>query len=329
MCMEENKEYEWIFDEDQQQMLDEIKASMKNNEYKKGWKSDMEKMPSIEEYHKGFQKLIETDFSNSTVEAIEIEFRKYSIIFENAILFVPKKTINLLTAFRVRDVGDNEDISNPKTFSYPPEEFSLKNERLNIKGFPVFYCGDHKVTGFLESKMEGKSIKYFACFSVHADHDIWASFLIRPDLKTNNRWLTMGKQQMAFAIEQAKLTGGNKAAHLTLLYDFLNWVVENEHPPYPISSWLGHYLFRKRHYDMIVYTSKQTKGHQCNIAFRPKFVDKYMRLEVVFKVLVSKTEVGVEVELQQVGEMINDKVIWRAPNDNDELFFEPSEPIVN
>jgi hypothetical protein len=327
--MEENQEYEWIFDEDQQKMLDEIKASMKINQYKTAWKSDIEKMPSIEEYHKGFQKLIDTDFSNSTVEEIEIAFRKYSIIFENAILFVPRKTINLLTAFRVRDVGPNEDLSNPKTFSYPPEEYSKKNERLNIKGFPVFYCGDHKATGFLESKMEGKSIKYFACFSVHADHDIWASFLISPDLKTKNRWITMGKQQMNFAIEKAKLNGGNKAAHLVLLYDFMNWIVENEHPPYHISSWLGHYLFYKSHYDMIVYTSKQTDGHQCNIAFRPKFVDKYIRLEVVFKVLVSRTENELVVELQEVGELVQDQVVWRSPNDNDELFFESSEPIVN
>ncbi|MBK9413065.1 MAG: RES domain-containing protein [Bacteroidetes bacterium] len=320
-----NSEYNWTFDEEQQAMIDEIKASMKVNEYKQVWNDDLTKLPSLAEYHHGFQKLINTDFSKATVEEIEKAFRKHSIIFENQISFVEKKTINLLTAFRVRNVGDHEDLSDPKTFSYPPVEFSTKNERLNIKNHPVFYCADHKATGFLESKFEGTRVRYFSCFYVRSDKDVWAAYIVSPDLKTNNPWLKMGKLSMDSIIENARRNGGDKAGHLKMLYSFINWIIENETPDYPISSWIGHYLFNKRFYDMIVYTSKQTEGHQCNIAFRPAFVDKYMKLEVVFKVNAERVPDGVNIELLQVGENINNKILWRGPNENDQLFFEKKE----
>ncbi|MBL0033908.1 MAG: hypothetical protein IPP27_17655 [Bacteroidetes bacterium] len=50
-----NSEYNWTFDEEQQAMIDEIKASMKVNEYKQVWNDDLTKLPSLAEYHHGFQ----------------------------------------------------------------------------------------------------------------------------------------------------------------------------------------------------------------------------------------------------------------------------------
>ena len=77
--------------------------------------------------------------------------QKFIKHFNHRMLYLSKLQGDLNYKFyRVRPYEEIKDITSVREYSYPPKEYCKKN-RVNLPGYPVFYCSPNPSIALLET----------------------------------------------------------------------------------------------------------------------------------------------------------------------------------
>lgn len=263
------------------------------------------------------------------------------VFFENVTILpyffapIPPDVITLLNVYRVRTARSMDlnvdDLSLIRTFSYPNPGFCMENGRANIKNKPVFYCSDNKETALAEMYLNKGDTAYLSAWKIRCDRDaIYAAFL-SPSIPSKNIWYKRALDLNRQIIEFAKLHGNDKSEHLYCIYDFFADIFTSESKPYFLTSWISNdMIYQSQFADFILYPSFATNHYSCNIAFHPNFVDKYLKLDKVFKLTIQdRKDSSIHFTVLEIGEITQSAINWRYPNDKDiEWYFKGAKKII-
>lgn len=219
------------------------------------------------------------------------------------------------------DVGQNEDLSSPATFSYVPLALNKdglpKMGRLNYKGQSIFYASEHMRTNFKEISKD----------SSIGDEAYMAKWKLKPNsnmrlYRTIPAWgiSTDNGSGSIFTITDPSIVNGELGLYLKRLGYIM---MSNEDiGKYLGSSYIANCIYSSTgvvrnpkgkdfefHYDGIVYPSVAAGGtEEVNIALKPEFVDKHLELECVIKGRLSPDMRFVNYE--KIGINEGGKIVW-------------------
>ena len=194
------------------------------------------------------------------------------------------------------NVGFDEDLSSPATFSYVPLVLNKgglpKMGRANYNGQSIFYASEQMKTNFKEISKESNI----------GDEAYMAKWRIKPNsnlhlYRTTPAWgiSTANDSNGTFSITDPRIVNSDLGLYLKRLG---NIMMSNEGPEkYLGSSFIANCIYSANgfikgscgneievHYDGIAYPSVATNGSdEVNIALKPEFVDKYLELECIIK----------------------------------------------
>lgn len=243
---------------------------------------------------------------------------------------IPRLVIHDIThsikLYRVRafSEGSIENISDPKTFSYPPSEKVKTFQRANIPNYPVFYGAFDGKTAFEELRLNGnETVK-------RGDTIFLSEWTIREGSKYNLAQLTLSeiseddqlygdltKKVYSEIRRLFKNESSVFADEQTFLYEQASKIFLSG--TYVQSGVLAHEILyntpevRAVKIDGILYPSCSNNFRSVNCALRPDFVDKSLKLESVRKLSFEEfTSEGVQTVSKYFGEREGDQVIWRT-----------------
>jgi len=287
---------------------------------KEEFEKELNKLPDLNIFQQHLTTLTDLDKSNYSLIEIRKAFFEYAILLPNSLSTLPKDTINLLTAYRVRlNIKEEEDFDLIRTFSYPNPCFCTANGRANLKRKSVFYCADTFETAFAESKPNKGEIAYLSIWKINCDRDINYSAFFPANIPAKNVWYNTAIEQQKHLVEYARNIGNDKSKQLELLFQFISELFGSETSPYYLTSWIANSVLYEYHgIDFVVYPSFITKGVTCNIAFHPNFVDNNFRLDRIFKLIVTEiNENGGKYTIEKVGKVLYTNIQWGPPNEAD------------
>lgn len=227
------------------------------------------------------------------------------------------------------DVGKNEDLSNPATFSYVPLALNKdglpKMGRANYKGQSIFYASVQMKTNFKEIS-KNSSI---------GDDAYMAKWKLKPNsnlrlYRTIPAWgiSTDNRPNSIFTITDSNIVNSELGAYLKRLGYIM---MSNEDiGKYLGSSYIANCIYSANgyamdsignryevYYDGIVYPSVAAgETEEVNIALKPEFVDKNLELECVIKGRLAPDMRSVKYE--KIGINENGKIIWYTSFINEE-----------
>src|SRR5688572_6645778 len=242
------------------------------------FKLELDKLPDLDTFKKDLEVLFALDKSYLTQAEIRKLYFDKAILLPNALATLPRDSINLLKAFRVRLNIDEtlEDLDLIRTFSYPTTCFCKTNGRAYLKNKSVFYCSDTFEAAFAESKPVIGDTGYLSIWKINSDRDVNYAAFLSSTIPDRNIWYKTASEHQKQMIEHAKNLGNDKSEQLMLLFDFAANIFITETPPYSLTSWIANsILYEFYGIDFIVYPSFATKNITSNIAFHPNFVDNY------------------------------------------------------
>jgi hypothetical protein len=132
-------------------------------------------------------------------------------------------------------------------------------------------------------------------------------------------------------IEHARNTSNDKSKQLEKLFEFTSNIFIKETSPYPLTSWIANsMLYDYYGIDFIVYPSFATNNLTCNIALHPNFVDNYVRLEKIYKYVITKIGDGNgSYSIKQVGKVFLTNIQWNEPTEDEIKEYFPEAVIVD
>lgn len=290
---------------------------------------ELARFSTIEELKKNLKDLFELDKSLLTPEEIQKLVFEKAIVLPNFFAPIPKETINLLKLFRVRAEKTmdmkNEDLSLIRTFSYPSPCFCSRNGRANLKNKSVFYCADIKETALAESNLEKNDVAYLSIWKIACDREANYTAYLPTNIPDKNVWYSKALQLYTQSISHTEKYGKEKAKHLEVLYSFFSAIFVKESKPYSLTSWIANnMLYDYDVVDFIIYPSFATSQYSCNMAFHPNFVDNHLKLDRVFKLLITNVEQDtIRFLVTQTGKVRQTSIIWNDTTEEDinEHFF--------
>jgi hypothetical protein len=287
--------------------------------------TELTKFSSIEDLENNLNRLIQLDKSELSQEEIRKLIFDHAIILPNHYSVLPKEVINKLTVFRVRAEKtmdlEKEDLNLIRTYSYPNSANCLSNGRANIKYKTVFYCSDNQVTALAESNLEIGDIAYLGVWKTFADRDANYATYISTNIPAKNVWYNKGVDIHKQSTEYAKKYSNDKFEYLVRLQNFFSEIFLTEKKPYSLSSWVANnLLYGYNIVDFIVYPSFGTNHYSCNMAMHPNYVENNLKLDCVFKLLITgKTGESINFNVQKFGKLSKTSIIWKIP-EQDEIY---------
>ena len=232
-----------------------------------------------------------------------------------------------LTLYRARIISKDSkaNISNPKTFSYPPPEKCTTYQRASVPGFPVFYAAMDGKTALEElrnfanepikkgdqiylSEWRTKehamySLNYLTLTNIIGDEYLYSDITqnINKEFKRIFKGQTRAfrnKQRHLFdKVSNIFLNGKNYLQSGIIAYEIM----------YATPNIQGIKI------DGIMYPSCSNNFRSVNCALLPEFVDKALELKSVRKVSFEEfTNDGANSTIKYFGVPKNDKVIWKT-----------------
>ncbi len=297
-------------------------GSENNNDILK-FNAELDQISSITDYSYSLNELVTIDKSDMSLEEIRtLYFDKAKWFINRQIQLLPNN-FRPLVFFRVRaGIKTTEDLTRIKTFSYPDPKYCTSNGRANIKSQPVFYCSLDATTAVKESRFNTGEDYYLGVWSIDFNDVISCAPIIPFDLHENHplKSLVIDENRVIHAFTKEGLNNGEK---LELLYNILSWQFISETDPYPLTSFLSDEILFKQHIaDCLYYPSYQFEQKNVNFAFRPDFVDKYFRLNKVYKYQIESFDgVNIRCGVFAYGIVENDKIIWNNINETEGKVF--------
>lgn len=292
----------------------------------------IENIPKLEDFISELESMYEKTRNETDHFLLTKIYNKVTRVRTTYTKFIPPNVINLLHAFRARNIDKLvEDITLVKTFNYPPKHLA-KQGRLNIKGFPIFYCSDHVGTVLGEVRPEvGKSL-FLTTWSIQSTRDAWLRIFLPQNCPENNVWHEFAKANYKAVLENSDKIWPGQRDQLNYIYEWINMLFLREQYPYPLTSAIGYNtfyvpqkamkngIFVELRSDLLIYPSFVTDANSCNIVINPTFVDEFMTLKKVYELSVKDTSKnGLKFELMNIGEVKNSIVHWREATHYEKL----------
>lgn len=273
---------------------------------------------------KQYLELLDRVLGNSkTLSKIEFE-KEYKGNPIQIILSAPLVFNDSMSLYRGRladDVGKNEDLSSPATFSYVPLVLNKgglpKMGRANYKGQSIFYASEQMKTNFKEISKDSNI----------GDEAYMAKWKLKPNsnlclYRTIPAWgiNTDNEPNSIFTITEPNIVDSELGVYLKRLGYIM--MSSEEIGKYLGSSYIANCIYSANgfakdsagnkyeiHYDGIIYPSVASGGtEEVNIALKPEFVDKNLELECVIKGRLAPDMRSVKYE--KIGINENGKIVW-------------------
>lgn len=241
------------------------------------------------------------------------------------VLNVPVILNESVPLFRGRlaeDIGKNEDLSSPATFSYVPLDLNKrglpKMGRANYKGQSIFYASEHIKTNFKEISKECNI----------GDEAYMAKWVLKPNsnlhlYRTTPSWGISedNDPKGIFTITIPEIVNSELGIYLKRLGYIM--MSNEETGKYFGSSYIANCIYDATgiakdskgnvvdgdvHYDGIAYPSAIGNPDEVNVALKPEFVDKNLELECVIK--GNLTPDMKSVTFQKIGINEDGRIIW-------------------
>jgi len=219
------------------------------------------------------------------------------------------------------DVGLDENLSSPATFSYVPlflnKNGKPKMGRANYEGQSIFYASEHIKTNFKEISKDCNI----------GDEAYMAKWRIKPNsnlhlCRTVPAWgiSTANDSNGTFSITDPSIVNGELGLYLKRLGYIM--MSDEEVGKYLGSSFIANCIYSINvpakddagndtgsHYDGIAYPSVAAGGmEEVNIALKPEFVDKHLELECVIKGRLAPDMRSVKYE--KIGINEGGRIVW-------------------
>jgi len=298
--------------------------------------TELNKFTTLEDLEESLKKLIQIEKSELSQAEIKKLIFDHAIILPNHYSPLPKEVINKLTVFRVRAEKtidlNKEDLSLIRTYSYPNSAICQSNGRANIKYKTVFYCSDNQITALAESNLEVGDIAYLGVWKKFSDREVNYATYISTNIPETNVWHNKGADIYMQSVDYAKKYTKDKFEHLVRLQKFFSDIFLIEKKPYSLSSWVANnILYEYNMVDFIVYPSFATEHYSCNLAIHPNYVENNLKLDCVFKLLITgKTKGSLNISVQKSGKLTGTAIIWRIPTQDEiDQYFPHAIPIKN
>jgi len=235
-------------------------------------------------------------------------------------------TLYPMTIYRARiiDRDSTEDISNPRTFSFPPKEKCKTYQRASVPGFPVFYGAMDAKTAIEELRTnsvqpikkgdqfylsEWKINKNVLCtFNCLTFSDIIGDqYLISGITERVNQALNILLSSTPAAFKEAQIYLYNQISQLFLIGKYL------QSGPIAYQILYGEDNSTDKKSDGILYPSCSNQFNSINCALLPDFVRKHMHMEVVHKMAFEHFEDDSAHSLgHYFGTIVDDKIEWKT-----------------
>lgn len=220
------------------------------------------------------------------------------------------------------NIHEYEDLSKPETFSYVPFSLNEKGlpemERANYKGQSIFYASERMNTNFKEISKEGNigDEAFLAKWVLRSNSNLHLYCTI-PDWGINEANDPNG----VFTITKSEIVNSELGMYLKQLGAIM--MSNEEAGKYLGSSYIanciyaatgivkdskGNTVYNDIHYDGIVYPSAIGNINDVNIALKPEFVDKNLKLECVIKGRLAPDMQSVKYEKIGINEA--GKIVW-------------------
>ncbi|HXI01200.1 MAG TPA: hypothetical protein VNI52_13115 [Sphingobacteriaceae bacterium] len=271
---------------------------------------------------KKWNALLQT-YDNISWETAHSLLKKFDIRIPRLVIHNITHSLKL---YRVRAFSQEsaEDISDPRTFSYPPNEKVKTFQRANIPYHTVFYGAFDGKTAFEELKLNGnQTIK-------RGDIIFLSEWTIKEGSQYNLAQLTLPEIS-----EEEQLYGDltkKVYSEINRIFDSESAVFAEEQKflyqqaskiflsgSYIQSGILAHQILYKTpevqgvKIDGILYPSFSNNFRSINCALHPDFVDKNLRLESIRKLSFEEfTDEGAQTVSQYFGEVQKGKIIWKT-----------------
>lgn len=249
---------------------------------------------------------------NYNEEIVNEALRSFPI---SRVILVPS-----LKFYRIRkNIRENEDLTNPKTFSYPNWKYCRDNGRANLLGFPVFYCSDKIQVAVSEVRPELGDYLYISEWEPNDEHIPLMSFSATEESMQNSIF-----NYHSSSVDQLikERVGPDIKISNDLRYGNANKMFLDEYHPYSNSSVYSFFLMYGKNVDIIIYPSLQWEQNYTNLAMKPEFVDECLRLNLIFKTKITGDNLTVlSMSLEKIGKFKGDKVKWETPNKYDKNEF--------
>lgn len=219
------------------------------------------------------------------------------------------------------DVGLNEDLSNPATFSYVPRFLNKfgkpKMGRANYEGQSIFYASEHMKTNFKEISKDSNigDEAYMAKWRIKLNSNLHLC-------RTVPTWgiSTANDPNGIFSITDPSIVNSEMGLYLKRLGYIM--MSDEEVGKYLGSSFIANCIYSINvpdkddeendigyHYDGIAYPSVAAGGtEEVNIALKPEFVDKHLELECVIKGRLAPDMRTVKYE--KIGINKGERIVW-------------------
>ena len=219
------------------------------------------------------------------------------------------------------DVGLDEDLSSPATFSYVPlflnKNGKPKMGRANYEGQSIFYASEHIKTNFKEISKDSNI----------GDEAYMAKWRIKPNsnmhlYRTTPAWgiSTTNDAHSTFTITDPCIVNCELGLYLKRLGYLM--MSDEDAGKYLGSSFIANCIYSangsikdsvgnkiEAHYDGIAYPSVAAGGSdEVNIALKPEFVDKHLELECVIKGRLAPDMRSVKYE--KIGINEGGRIVW-------------------
>jgi len=285
------------------------------------WIREIEKLPVLSELQRNLKNFSEIDMSKKTQLEIRNAYFNHCNLFPY--VFEDSWTadlMNQLITFRVRtNVNkEKEDITNPNTYRYPPDDCCKYNGRANIKGNSVFYGAFDAQTAVIETKPEKEQIQYFTTWKNNSKSAPFFATFLPFNLPMDNLFKEYSIKKYIGIEFMCNQIGLNKTQELIELSGtFAKWFQTGEYP-YSITSWISNTYIVEHKIDFIIYPSVQLESKTFCIAYTKNYINDNMILDRVIEYKISGIKNNKsKVNLIQAGSNINGKIEFSEPNEND------------
>lgn len=215
-----------------------------------------------------------------------------------------------------KDMGANEDITKPSTFSYVPFEMRTRSfpklHRCNYSGQSIFYASLSPKTNFKEINLDAKEGEtvYFAKW--HIENDAKANlFRVIPPEGVD----VIDEDNVTLRINTRQDLPADYIEYLRILGSIMMNTEGSDKECYLPCALISNFVYRINEilsFDGIIYPSvKYSDKVNLNIALKPEFVDKHMSLLYVIKGIVNKDLSTIS--FNEIGFCHKQNITWYKP----------------
>jgi hypothetical protein len=284
----------------------------------------LKKSKELTQLKENFQKWVNfsKDQDRLPIDDALIALRTFGVTIPR--ILIPSATYPIkLYRVRVIPQHSDEDISNPKTFSYPPVKHSNSYQRASAPGFPVFYGAMDGKTAFEETRINGAPIKagdavFLSEWRVKNEASCSLCFLTTPDIIHDNQLFAVLTKKVYSEIERIfKFEEFFFRKTQRFLYEQISALFLTG--TYSQSGTVAHDILFKTpevngiKINGVIYPSCANNFRSVNCALTPEFADENLTLESVRKLSFEQfSDDGVQANSQYFGEVFNGKIIWQT-----------------